>query len=113
MARLDDAIRQVNASGDTCYLPELLRVKAGLQLSTARQRVDDAETCLIKSLELSRSQGAVGWELRAANDMAALLAEKGLRERGKAVVDNVLRQFTEGFDTADLQAAKRLSEQLS
>jgi predicted ATPase/DNA-binding winged helix-turn-helix (wHTH) protein len=110
---LDDVMRQVNASGDTCYMPELLRIKAGLLQSAVHPRADDAETCLVESLELSRGQGARSWELRAATDMAALLAKKGLRKRGKALLDKVLSQFTEGFDTADLQAAQRLSEKLS
>ena len=94
-------------------MPELLRIKAGLLQSAVHPRADDAETCLVESLELSRGQGARSWELRAATDMAALLAKKGLRKRGKALLDKVLSQFTEGFDTADLQAAQRLSEKLS
>jgi predicted ATPase/DNA-binding winged helix-turn-helix (wHTH) protein len=113
MLLLDNAMQQVNAGGDTCYLPELLRVKAGLLQSIAPPRAGDAETCLAQALELSRSQGARGWELRAATDMAALLARNGFHERGKALLDTVLSQFTEGFDTADLQTAQRLSEELS
>jgi len=67
----------------------------------------------MQSLELSRSQGALGWELRAATDMAGLLIGKGLRGPAKQGLERVYGQFTEGFDTADLKAAERLLEDLS
>jgi len=111
--RLDEATRHVETKGDTCYVPELLRVKAGLLRSMAEPRVDEAETCLLKSLELARGQGARGWELRTATDLAALLANRRQRKRGRAVLEPVFAQFTEGFDTADLRAAERLLTSLS
>jgi predicted ATPase len=67
----------------------------------------------MQSLELSRGQGALGWELRTAIDLAALLAGKGLRQPAKEVLERAYGRFTEGFDTADLRAAERLLEQLS
>jgi tetratricopeptide (TPR) repeat protein len=111
--RLDEATRHVETKGDTCYVPELLRVKAGLLQSMAEPRVDEAETCLLKSLELARGQGARGWELRTATDLAALLANRRQRKRGRAVLESVFAQFTEGFDTTDLRAAERLLTSLS
>jgi predicted ATPase/DNA-binding winged helix-turn-helix (wHTH) protein len=111
--QLDEAIRHVETNGDTCYVPELLRVKAGLLQSMPEPRMDEAETCLLKSLEFARGQGARGWQLRAATDLAALWADRGERERGRAVLEPVFAQFTEGFDTADLKAAKRVLTDLS
>jgi tetratricopeptide (TPR) repeat protein len=113
MALLSDTIRQVSIKGDTCYMPELLRMKGGLLRAMAPSRLDEAEAFLRQSLELSRSQGALGWELRTAIDLAALLAGKGLRQPAKDVLGWTYSQFTEGFDTADLKAAERLLEQLS
>jgi hypothetical protein len=56
----------VNENGDYCYLPEALRVKAGLLLSMPTPSVGDAEACFTQSLELSRRQGTRAWELRTA-----------------------------------------------
>ncbi|WFU42326.1 winged helix-turn-helix domain-containing protein [Bradyrhizobium sp. CB82] len=113
MALLTDTILQVSTKGDTCYMPELLRMKGGLLRAMVPSHLEEAEACLMQSLELSRSQGALGWELRTAIDLAALLAAKGLRQPAKDVVGRTYGQFTEGFDTADLKAAERLLEQLS
>jgi predicted ATPase len=74
---------------------------------------DDAETCLMQSLELSRRQGARAWELRTATDLAALLAGQGRSERGRALLQPVYEQFAEGFDTADLKAASDLLSTLA
>lgn len=113
MALLTDTILQVSTNGDTCYMPELLRMKAGLLRAMIPPRPEEAEACLMQSLELSRGQGALGWELRTAIDLAALLAGKGFRQPAKEVLERAYGRFTEGFDTADLRAAERLLEQLS
>jgi predicted ATPase/DNA-binding winged helix-turn-helix (wHTH) protein len=113
MALLTDTIRQVSAKGDTCYMPELLRMKAGLLRAMTPSRSEEAEACLMQSLELSRAQGALGWELRTTTDLAGLLIGKGLRQSAKEVLERTYGQFTEGFDTADLKTAERLLEELS
>lgn len=74
---IDKTVQGVDANGDLLYLPELLRVKGGFFLSMPQARADEAELHLTKSLELSRRQGARGWELRAATDLAALFASQG------------------------------------
>lgn len=113
MALLTDTILQVSTNGDTCYMPELLRMRAGLLRTMIPPRLEEAEACLMQSLELSRGQGALGWELRTAIDLATLLAGKGLRPPAKEVLERAYGRFTEGFDTADLKVAERLLEQLS
>ena len=112
MTLIDGAIGHVGSNGDTCYMPELLRVKAGLLQSKA-QPFDEVEACLMHSLELGRSQGARSWELRTASDLAVLLSGQGERQGAKAVLQRAYGQFTEGFDTADLRIAKRLLKELS
>jgi hypothetical protein len=104
----DAAMQSVETHGDTTYMPELLRVKGGLLLSMPRPRSDDAETCLRRSLELARAQGARAWELRTATDLAALLAARGRNESARALLRPVFEQFTEGRETADPRAAQRL-----
>jgi predicted ATPase/DNA-binding winged helix-turn-helix (wHTH) protein len=108
MTLIDDTIERVQANGDLVYVPELLRVKGGLLLAMPQPGAADAEVCLAESIELSRRQGARAWELRAAIDLAKPMADRGERERARALLGPVLAPFTEGFDTADLKAAKAL-----
>ena len=83
-------------------------MKASLLLSMPQPDRDDAQMCLRRSLQMSRRQGASAWELRAAIDLAALSAAQGRREDARTVLQPVFERFMEGFDTADLNAAKRL-----
>jgi predicted ATPase/DNA-binding winged helix-turn-helix (wHTH) protein len=112
LALIDETIRLVETNGDLCYMPELLRVKGKLLLSMPQPRFDDGEACLMRSLELSRQQGARAWELRTATDLATLFAGQGQPERGRALLQPVFAQFVEGFDTKDLRAAKSLLSDL-
>ena len=108
IALIEETIRRVEANGDYCYMPELLRVKGGLLLAMPQPQPDDAKMCFAQSLELSRQQGARALELRTAVDLAALLVAEGRSEGARALLQPVFKQFTEGFDTADLKAAERL-----
>lgn len=105
---LDETIQSVEANGDLCYMPELLRVKGNLILATPQPRAYDAEIYFTQSLELSRRQGARGWELRAAIDLARLLADRGQREAARTLLLPPFERFAEGLDTADLKSAARL-----
>jgi predicted ATPase len=45
--------------------------------------------------------------------LARLLASQGRREDARTVLAEIYGWFTEGFDTADLEDAKRLLDQLA
>jgi predicted ATPase/DNA-binding winged helix-turn-helix (wHTH) protein len=105
---IDETIRLVEANGDLAYMPESLRVKGRLILAMRQPNEDEAEMCFTRSLELSRRQGARGWELRTAIDSAELLDAQGRRECARALLRPVFDQFVEGYETADLKAAERL-----
>jgi predicted ATPase len=85
-----------------------LRVRGVLLRSIPQPREHEAEACFMRSLELSRHQGALAWELRTGIDFADLLAARGQAENARAVLKPVYEQFAEGFDTADLKAAESL-----
>src|SRR5262249_26917827 len=108
MTLIDDTIGQVEEKGEFFFMPEALRVKGCALLATTVPRVDDAEVSLMRSLELSRRQGARGWELRSAIDLARLRASRGEPDDGRALLQSIFVQFTEGRDTADLQTAERV-----
>ena len=113
MALIDETIRLVEANGDLSYMPELLRVKGGLLRALPQPGASDTETCFLQSLDWSRRQGALAWELRTAVDLAALLAARDRREDARALLQPLFERFTEGADTADLRAAQRLLASLS
>jgi hypothetical protein len=51
-------------------------------------------------------------ELRAAASLARLLRDQGRSADAMALLQPVYDRFTEGFDTADLKAAKSLLDEL-
>lgn len=108
LALIDETIPLVEANGELCYLPELLRVKGGLVLAAPRPAIDEAELYFKRALETSRRQGARAWELRTAIELATLLADRGQRESARALLQPVFDGFAEGLETADLQSAERL-----
>jgi predicted ATPase/DNA-binding winged helix-turn-helix (wHTH) protein len=111
LARLDEAVGQVHAKGDVVFLPELLRLKGNLCLEMAGTGADEeAERWFLQSLESSRRLAARAWELRTAVDLASLLARKGQSGRARRLLQPVFEQFTEGFETADLVAARHVLE---
>jgi len=113
LALIEETMAAVEKNGDLAYKPELLRVRGALLLAMPPPRREDAQACFAQSLQLSRDQGARGWELRTATDMAALWASDGRREDARALLQPLLEQFTEGFETADLTAAGHLLATLS
>lgn len=113
MALIEETVRRLEENGGLFFLPESLRVKGcALLASSKSSRVDEAEACFVQALECSRRQGARGWELRSAIDLARLRANHGRAEDGRALLQPILQQFAEGRDTADLRTAGRLLAEL-
>ena len=71
---IDTTLRNVEANGDLCFRPELLRVKSRLLFSAQPPDLEGAESCLVQALECARQQSAAGWEQRAQADLTALKA---------------------------------------
>ena len=98
---------------DLAFAAELHRMRAVLLLCAdgAGER-DAAEADLRRALEIARQQEALSLQLRAARDLARLLAERGERQQAADLLAAVYREFTEGFDTPDLTEAKALLNEL-
>ena len=65
-----------------------------------------------QALDGARHQHARSLELCAAMSLSRLWQQQGKREEARQLLAEVYDWFTEGFDTADLQAAKALLEEL-
>jgi predicted ATPase len=99
--------------GHGWYAPELLRIKGEVLLQQAgNQSTLAAEDCFGQAGQLAREQGALFWELRVALSVARLRVSQGRRHEARASLGSVYDRFTEGFATADLQAARALLNRL-
>jgi len=73
----------------------------------------EAEACFQQALAIARRQQAKSWELRAALSLSRLWQQQGKRAEAYQLLAETYGWFTEGFDTADLQEAGALLEELT
>jgi class 3 adenylate cyclase/predicted ATPase len=110
---LAEALAAAHETGNRLYEAELCRVKGELLLARSTEHDTEADTCFRQALEIARRQQAKSWELRAAMSLSRLWQQQGKRAEARQLLADIYGWFTEGFDTADLQAAKALLEELS
>ena len=91
---------------------ELYRLR-GEALLAGAGTVSEAETAMQKGIDVARRQNAKSWELRGATSLARLRRQQGRQQEAVALLAPILGWFTEGFDTADLQAARTLLDELA
>jgi class 3 adenylate cyclase/predicted ATPase len=92
---------------------EIYRLQGVLLLRQPETPPAEAEAWLQRALDVARRQEAKSLELRAAISLSRLWHRQGQREEAHALLAPVYEWFTEGFDTADLQEAKALLEELA
>jgi predicted ATPase len=129
----------VRRSGTRLFAPELYRSQGELLLQQAAENtrppsapperakedegdaaaprslpsLSEAEPCFQRALDVARRQEAKSLELRAAMSLGRLWQQQGKRAEAYALLAPVYSWFTEGFDTADLQEANALLDELS
>jgi DNA-binding winged helix-turn-helix (wHTH) protein/predicted ATPase len=125
---LTEALAAVRKTGECVWEAELHRLK-GVLVSQARHQppaleggmlhatdrtlhTAEAEASLHQALTIARRQQAKSLELRAAMSLARLWQQQGKRTEARELLAPIYSWFTEGFDTADLQEAKALLEDL-
>jgi predicted ATPase len=91
-------------------MAEVLRTKANLLLATNRAACDLVQPILFSSLEISRRQRALAWELRASCDLAQLWQRQGQNRRAFKLLQSIYGQFTEGFNTGGSSSCPYLAE---
>jgi predicted ATPase len=92
---------------------ELYRLKGVLLLRQAVPDGQGAESAWRQSLDVAHRQEAKALELRAAVSLTRLWQRQGKRDEARELLAPIYGWFTEGFDTADLQEAKALLEELA
>ena len=91
---------------------EVCRLRGVLLLRQTGTPQEEAEAWLRRALDVARGQEAKSLELRAAMSLARLWQQQGKRAAARGLLAPIYGWFTEGFDTADLQEAKELLEEL-
>jgi predicted ATPase len=95
------------------FTPEFLRIRGELSLQTNPETAKQSEDLFRQALDFARQHGALSLELRAASSLARLLRNQGRQADAIACLQPIYGRFTEGFDTADLIAAKSLLDELN
>jgi hypothetical protein len=96
---VSSAVARCQISGEAWCMPELMRVRAlGL---AACGRAHEAIDLAVNGLEVSRSQGALAWELKLASTLVGIDDSPSSRKR----LREVLNRTSEGFGTRDYRDA--------
>ena len=110
---LTEAYTLVEQYEERWWEAEICRLRGVLLLRQTMPPLEEAEAWLQRALDVARSQEAKSLELRAAMSLSRLWQQQGKQAEARVLLAPVYGWFTEGFDTADLQGAKALLEELS
>ncbi len=120
LALLVEALAWADKTRECFYEAELYRLRGELTLQQgkvespkSKVKEQEAEECFLKAIEVARKQHAKSLELRAVMSLSRLWQSQGKTKEAHGMLAEIYNWFTEGFDTKDLQEAKRLIEELS
>jgi predicted ATPase len=109
---LTEALSLAQQHAERWWEAELHRLRGDLCLKQAIPDVSQAEACFQQALAVARRQQARSLELRAAISLSRLWQHQGQAAAACDLLAPVYGRFTEGFDTADLQEARVLLDDL-
>ena len=109
-AALAEAWASAQSTGEHCYDAEICRLRG--ELAQMQDAAAEAENCFREAMTISMRQSARSLELRAVMSLSRLSLARSKRAEGRSMLAETYGRFTEGFDTADLQEAKALLEEL-
>ena len=112
LASVAAGLQAVEKTGGAPLEAELYRLR-GEALLAGAGTPGEAETAIEQAIAVARRQNAKSWELRAAMSLARLRRQQGRPQEAAALLAPIYAWFTEGLDTADLQAARTLLAELT
>jgi len=104
-------LKAVEKTGGAPLEAELYRLK-GEALLAGAGTLSGAEAAMQQGIDVARRQNTKSWELRGAMSLARLRRQQGQPQEAAALLAPILGWFEEGFDTADLHAARTLLDDL-
>jgi predicted ATPase/DNA-binding winged helix-turn-helix (wHTH) protein len=109
---IEEALKRGQNNEENWYVAELLRVKGELMLRlSGADAAPEAMKLFQLSLDWSRQQGALSWELRTAISLTRLHFANQWPNTSLNLLRTIFNKFTEGFKTADLALARRLLDE--
>jgi predicted ATPase len=105
---LADARAFADKTHEHYWLAEQHRLEGELLLMREPASVAAAEALFLKARDLAARQQAASLGLRATISLARLRCRQNRPAEARGLVESMLAQFTEGFDTRDLAEAKAL-----
>jgi predicted ATPase len=109
LATINEALDLSERDDDRWYIAELMRIKGELILRQNQPNAPDSAAALFRgSLDWSRGQKTLSWELRTATSFARLMRRRGRGDEAREILEPVYMRFTEGFMTKDLVEARSL-----
>lgn len=94
------------------WLPDALRIHGEVLTSLEGSGSRSAEDYLRQSIELSKRQGGLGWQIRAARSLAELLRQQNRTDEAFEFLSYTLSKFTEGFETVPFRRTRALLEEM-
>jgi DNA-binding winged helix-turn-helix (wHTH) protein/predicted ATPase len=115
LAVIKEAVQLTETSFVRFWTAEVYRLQGELLLAQAGQarpaigpETATAEACFQQALNIAQQQGAKALELRAAISLSRVWLAQDKPAAAHALVARCYDEFSEGFDTVDLQTAKSL-----
>ena len=103
---IDSALKVTEDHGFVYWLAEIHRRKGLLLLDTGD--LEGAQSCFKKAIDVAKIQSSKMLELRAASSLAEIYIQQNKRPEAISLLQPIYSEFSEGFETADLQKAKNL-----
>jgi len=100
-----DLIHGAEHGAPTYLLPELIRTRGDVCLARGAKGAEDAQIHYHEAIAQARTNGALGWELRAATSLARLWIGSSRVREAHDLLRRTLANFTDGHGTGDLVEA--------
>jgi predicted ATPase len=114
LRRIAEALAILDHTAECWWAAEIHRLKGELLLQADnRHQRSAAEASLLQALDIARRQQAKALELRATMSLSRLWQQQGKHIEARQQLVGIYDWFTEGFETADLQEARGLLEELA
>lgn len=110
---VEQALNEGRKSHEFCWDSKLYRLRGEFlhfQTSNGVETLSNAESALMQSLDIAKSQKTLTYELRASVSLARLWKDQQRSTEGKRLLTPILERIIEGCDSPDIHSAQCLVE---
>jgi len=111
LSAVDLALAESVRGGISWYDAELLRVRAEILIAKKESDESVLQTYM-RALSISREQGALFWELKAATSLARFWEQRGRRSEAFELLRPIYGKMSETIEYPDIQVAESLMREL-